>query len=89
MAQATLSARIDKDDKIKFDKFCNDVGLNASSAINMFVKTVLRTNRIPFEIEREEDPFYSESNIKMLESRLRDMNNGVHMVEHDIIEDDQ
>jgi len=88
MAQATLSARIDKDDKIKFDKFCSDVGLNASSAVNMFVKTVLRTNRIPFEIEREEDPFYSESNVAHILRGVKALDEGKG-VEHELIEDDQ
>lgn len=36
----------------------------------MFVKAVLRKNKIPFEIENE-DPFYSEANINELERRIK------------------
>ena len=50
MALATLTARVDEKDKASFDTFCSNVGLNTSTAINLFVKAVLRENRIPFEI---------------------------------------
>jgi len=50
MSQSTISARIDSKDKAAFDSFCNRVGLNTSSVINMFVKKVILENRIPFEI---------------------------------------
>jgi len=36
-----------------------NVGMSASTAINLFVKAVLRENRIPFEIAQNPDPFYS------------------------------
>ena len=55
MAQTTLSARMDEEVKRQFDAFCASVGLNASVAVNLFVKAVLRERRIPFEISS--DPF--------------------------------
>lgn len=85
MAQVTISARIDSDDKIRFDEFCKNVGINASSAINIFVKTVLRKNKIPFELENE-DPFYSEANINELKRRIKNAKAGKNMHEHEIIE---
>ena len=87
MAQlATISARIDKNDKIRFDEFCSTVGLNASSAINMFVKTVLRRHEIPFTIDSKEDPFYSEANMAELRRRVQDLKAHRNVAEHDIIE---
>jgi DNA-damage-inducible protein J len=62
MAQATITARVDERDKVDFDAFCSDVGLNTSTAINMYVKAVLRERRIPFEIMQNTDPFYSAAN---------------------------
>lgn len=50
MGQTTLNVRMDEDVKRQFDAFCADVGLNASVAVNLFVKTVIRERRIPFEI---------------------------------------
>ena len=40
MALATLTARVDEKDKASFDTFCSNVGLNTSTAINLFVKAV-------------------------------------------------
>ena len=62
MGLATISARIDEYDKKHFDMFCDAVGINTSTAINMFVKAVLRERRIPFEIGQSADPFFSEAN---------------------------
>ena len=42
MAQTTLSVRMDDEVKRKFDAFCAEVGMNASVAINLFAKTVIR-----------------------------------------------
>ena len=47
MALVTLTARVDEKDKASFDAFCSNVGLNVSTAVNLFVKAVLRENRIP------------------------------------------
>ena len=58
MAQTTLSTRMDEEVKRQFDAFCASVGLNASVAVNLFVKAVLRERRIPFEISS--DPFDTE-----------------------------
>lgn len=50
MAQSTISARIDSNDKVAFDLFCSRVGLNTSSVLNLFIKKVISENKIPFEI---------------------------------------
>lgn len=50
MAQSTISARIDSEDKIAFDLFCSRVGLNTSSVLNLFIKKVISEDRIPFEV---------------------------------------
>lgn len=65
MAQATITARVDENDKARFDSFCSNVGLNTSTAINLFVKAVLRENRIPFEIMQSEDPFFQSLILRM------------------------
>ncbi len=87
MAQTTLSVRMDEKVKKQFDEFCNEVGLNASVAVNMFAKAVLREQRIPFEISAEKDPFYSEANIKRLKKSIKQLENG-NGKEHELIEED-
>ena len=50
MAQATFSVRMDETLKKQFDAICNDFGMNATTAFNIFAKAVVRERRIPFEI---------------------------------------
>lgn len=50
MAQATFSVRMDETLKREFDELCSDFGMNASTAINVFAKAVVRERRIPFDI---------------------------------------
>lgn len=87
MAQSTISARIDEKDKMAFDNFCSDVGLNTSAAINLFVKAVLREKRIPFEIAQFYDPFYSETNQAHLMNAIQELRDGKGTV-HELIEVD-
>ena len=74
--ETVLSVRIDEDSKRDFDTFCSKVGLNASVAVNIFVQTVLRRRKIPFEITDEIDPFYSESNMRALQKSMKQAENG-------------
>ena len=55
MAQATFSIRMDEDLKRQFDEFCADFGMNATTAFNIFARTVVKEKRIPFEIKASED----------------------------------
>ena len=48
-----VTFRMDKDDKAKFESIINDMGLNLSSAFNVFAKAVIRENAIPFRLQGE------------------------------------
>lgn len=50
METLNLNVRVDANDKKSFEKFCDNVGMNVSTAINMFIKAVLREQKLPFEI---------------------------------------
>ena len=50
MPQTTLNVRMDEDVKKGLEKFCYDVGLNVSVAVNMFAKAVVREQRLPFDV---------------------------------------
>ena len=47
MSQTTYSIRIDSDLKKDFDAICKDLGMSPATAINEFVKAVVRERRIP------------------------------------------
>ena len=51
MESLSLNVRVDANDKKSFEQFCNSVGMNVSTAINMFIKAVLREQKIPFEVK--------------------------------------
>lgn len=87
MAQATITARVDEDDKMLFDAFCSDVGLNTSTAINMFVKAVIKERRLPFEITQSKDPFYSPANQAYILKSVKELRDGKGTA-HELIEVD-
>ncbi|MCI9100934.1 MAG: type II toxin-antitoxin system RelB/DinJ family antitoxin [Lachnospiraceae bacterium] len=50
MAQTSINIRMDEILKQQFDHLCSELGLNMSTAINIFAKTMVRQQKIPFEI---------------------------------------
>ena len=51
MAQAAVTVRIDSDLKTQFDALCEQFGMSANTAFNIFVKAVIRSRSIPFAIK--------------------------------------
>ena len=85
MTQTTFSVRMDAEIKRQFDNFCSNVGMNATTAFNMFARAVLREKRLPFDVTTVPDKFYSESNLAHLRRGIAALDSG-RGVEHDIIE---
>lgn len=46
-----MTIRMDNDLKVQFDSLCNEFGMSANTAFNIFARTVVRRRRIPFIIE--------------------------------------
>lgn len=85
ISMAQISLRVDDDVKINAERTFDEIGLSMSSAINIFLKTVVRENRIPFELSA--DPFYDKENIRELERRVNELKSGKSTLkEHDLIE---
>ena len=87
MAQTTLSIRIDEQSKKAFDKFCTEIGMNTSVAINLFIKAVIRENKIPFELtlEKNDKAFYSKENLKHLKEAIEMLEQGKGK-KHELVE---
>ena len=47
---ATLTINTDEKTAENFYAFCEELGLDMSTAINLFIRTCLREKRIPFEL---------------------------------------
>ncbi|MDR1211404.1 MAG: type II toxin-antitoxin system RelB/DinJ family antitoxin [Spirochaetaceae bacterium] len=90
MGQTILSVRMDENLKKQFDSLCNEFGMNTTTAITVFAKTVIRERKIPFEIAAQEDPFWSETNQAYLKQVMADIQAGKH-TPHELIgtDDDQ
>ena len=84
MGQTVLfNFRMDAQVKADMEKVCEDLGMNMSTAFNIYAKKIAREHRIPFELSA--DPFYSESNLAFLREGLDALNAGKG-VEHELIE---
>ena len=51
MSQSAFTIRLDSDLKTQFDSLCEEFGMSANTAFNIFVRQVVRSRRIPFNIE--------------------------------------
>ena len=51
MSTTNLNIRTDKDVKEKAEKIFNELGLNMTSAVNIFLRTAVRERGIPFELK--------------------------------------
>jgi len=71
-----LNIRIDKELKEHAEVFFNELGLNMSSAFNIFVRQSLRQGKIPFELSIVADPFYSSSNMAALNKSIQEARDG-------------
>ena len=54
MAQVAMTVRLDSKVKTQFDALCEDFGMSANTAFNIFVKAVINTGSIPFAIEKKD-----------------------------------
>ena len=50
MAQSAVTVRIDSEMKSQFDELCEQFGMSANTAFNIFVNAVVRSRSIPFSI---------------------------------------
>ena len=54
MTTTNLNIRTDKDIKDQADEIFDELGLNMTTAINMFLRATIREHGIPFELKLDE-----------------------------------
>ena len=85
MAVISTSIKIDSDLKQQAQELFNDLGLNLSTAVNIFLKQAVRERSIPFHIG---DPFYSKANQEYLAKIIADVELGkAKLTSHELLED--
>jgi len=72
MAQTSINIRMDEKLKREFDELCNDFGLTMTAAFTVFAKTVVRRQRIPFEISRDAPNAETVAAIEEVEAMIKD-----------------
>jgi DNA-damage-inducible protein J len=81
-----VTIRLDRDVKERAESLFSDLGMNLSTAFNIFARQSLRQGKIPFEIY---DPFYSEKNQAELHRRIEEVESGrAKLTVHELIEVD-
>lgn len=68
MQQANISIRVDKTIKERFCDLCDAFGLSTTAAFILFMKSVIRERRIPFEITYDENQEWRDKAVENFES---------------------
>ena len=55
MAQVSMTVRLDSQLKQQFNELCNEIGMSANTAINVFVKAAVKSRGIPFEVKASQN----------------------------------
>lgn len=83
-----VNVRIDEELKKQTETLLADMGLNMTTAVNIFLRQVLRTGGIPFEITTRTDDFYNSINQQKLRNSIDRLEKGLG-AEHELIEVDE
>lgn len=77
MGQTAFTVRMDSEVKRQFDELCKDFGMSANTAFNIFARTVIKQERIPFEVESERQAALERARATIENVRARSAENGV------------
>lgn len=76
MEQITFNVIMDENLKMEFEKICNYLGMDMSTAINVFARAVVREKKIPFELS-DSDIYSKEETLKVINDiRMKAVENG-------------
>ena len=73
---AQVNIRIDDELKSRADSIFEELGLNITTAITMFIRQTIREGGIPFEVTTKTDPFYNPENIKIVRQSIKEAEEG-------------
>ena len=86
MATSTLQIRVDSDLRRDADALFANAGLDLTSAVRLFLRQTVIRRRLPFEVLSESpDPFWSETNQRVLRESIESFERG-EAKRHELIE---
>ena len=85
-----VQVRVEKELKDKADKLFNELGLDTTTAIRIFLKSAINNQGLPFKVQtkaqKEAQAFYSPENIAMLKKSYAEIKQG-KAVEKELIDE--
>ncbi len=82
-----VNIRIDEELKKQAEQLFSELGMNMTTAFNVFVRQSIRNRGIPFEITARNDDFNSDYNQQVLKQSIERLEQGKGTV-HELIEVD-
>ncbi|QDH21160.1 type II toxin-antitoxin system RelB/DinJ family antitoxin [Saccharibacillus brassicae] len=76
MTQTNINIRIDEEVKKEAEHLFAELGLNMTTAVNLFIRQAIRQGGIPFEVTTQVDPFYNPANLKRLQESIQQIERG-------------
>ena len=73
---AQVNIRIDDTLKEQGEILFTALGMSFSTAVSVFISQSVREGGLPFAVTTKTDPFFSESNMKVLRASIADMDAG-------------
>lgn len=73
MSKSNLTISMDTNDKEKFINLVDELGLNVSTAINMFVKQSIRENALPLNLKLNNTEKISEDIMNEYDEAFREL----------------
>ncbi|WP_215491840.1 type II toxin-antitoxin system RelB/DinJ family antitoxin [Fenollaria sporofastidiosus] len=73
MSKSNLTISMDKNDKEKFINLVDELGLNVSTAINLFVKQSIRENALPLNLKLNNTEKISEDIMNEYDEAFREL----------------
>ena len=85
MATTSITIRMDESLKKQAETLFNEIGMNMTTAFTIFAKTAVRQQKIPFTLDVNVNPFYSEKNMERIRRGIIALDAG-QGIEHELIE---
>ena len=73
MASTKVTVRMDEADKAQLESVLAGLGMNLTTGINVFAKSIIRHGGFPFELS---DPFFSKANLARIEAAEKHISEG-------------
>jgi len=82
MAGVNVTVRLDENVKRDFDVFCENVGINVTTAFNMFIRATLRNRELPFIVTDAEPRGTAKNSLReaFKTAQTDSINNGTDMI---------